>query len=62
LNSWKKILALSLGLPSTIIGSFILLQHLVDLKIIDQTVALILLVVIILFILGKMIGISWKKK
>jgi hypothetical protein len=62
LNSWKKILALSLGLPSTIIGCFLLLQQLVELKVINQTVGLLLLVVVIIVILIKMIGISWTKK
>ncbi len=62
MDSWKKALLLAMGLPSTIIGFFILLQSLVKTKIITQEIAQSILILIVVLILIKMIRVSWKKK
>lgn len=62
MKSWQKALALALGLPSTIIGIFLVFQELVNRKVISQTVATIILVLAICSILFKMIQVTWKKK
>lgn len=62
MTSWKKALALALGLPSTIIGVFFLFQELVSLGYITQGVAQSVLLVVVVVILLKMIQVSWKKK
>jgi uncharacterized membrane protein (UPF0136 family) len=62
MNSWKKALALALGLPSTIIGVFFGFQELVKAGLISQYTAQGVLVAIVVSILIKMIQVSWKKK
>jgi hypothetical protein len=62
MKSWQKALALALGLPSTIIGIFLVFQQLVERGVISQTVATIILVLSICSILFKMIQVTWKKK
>lgn len=62
MTSWKKALALALGLPSTIIGVFFLFQELVNLGYISQGVAQGVLIAVVVMILIKMIQVSWKKK
>lgn len=62
MTSWKKALALALGLPSTIIGVFFLFQELVALGYISQGVAQGVLIAVVVSILIKMIMVSWKKK
>jgi hypothetical protein len=62
MKSWQKALALALGLPSTIIGIFLVFQQLVEKGLISQTVATIILVLSICSILFKMIQVTWKKK
>lgn len=62
MKSWQKALALALGLPSTIIGIFLVFQQLVEKGVISQTVATIILVLSICSILFKMIQVTWKKK
>ena len=62
MTSWKKALALALGLPSTILGVFFSFQHLVKLGYISQGVAQGFLIAVVVVILFKMIQVSWKKK
>jgi len=62
MTSWKKALALALGLPSTIIGVFFVFQELVKKGLITQGVAQGVLLAVVTLILIKMIMISWKKK
>lgn len=62
MTSWKKALALALGLPSTIIGVFLAFQELVKLNVISQGVAQGVLLAVVTSILIKMIMVSWKKK
>lgn len=62
MKSWQKALALALGLPSTIIGIFLVFQQLVEKGVISQTVATVILVLSICSILFKMIQVTWKKK
>jgi len=62
MTSWKKALALALGLPSTIIGVFFGFQELVKLEVISQGVAQGVLVAVVVSILIKMIMVSWKRK
>ncbi len=62
MTSWKKALALALGLPSTIIGIFFLFQELVKMGIVSQGWAQIILIAVVGAILIKMIMVSWKKK
>lgn len=62
MTSWKKALALAMGLPSTILGVFLLFQKLVEMKLVSQGVAQLVLVSIVILILIKMILVSWKKK
>jgi hypothetical protein len=62
MTSWKKALALALGLPSTIIGVFFGFQHLVWLGYITQGVAQGVLLAVVVTILIKMIMVTWKKK
>lgn len=62
MTSWKKALALALGLPSTIIGVFFFFQEMVKLGYISQGVAQVILIAVVVSILIKMIMVSWKKK
>lgn len=62
MTSWKKALALALGLPSTIIGVFLVFQELVKTGFITQGVAQGVLLAVVTLILIKMIMVSWKKK
>jgi hypothetical protein len=62
MTSWKKALALALGLPSTILGVFFAFQELVKLGYISQGGAQSFLIVVVVVILIKMIQVSWKKK
>ena len=62
MKSWHKALALALGLPSTIIGIFLVFQELVKREVISQGVAITILVLAISSILLKMIQVTWKKK
>ena len=62
MTSWQKALALALGLPSTIIGTFFGFQALVEAGVISQGIAQLLLLIIVSLILVKMIQVSWKKK
>lgn len=62
MTSWKKALALALGLPSTIIGIFFLFQEFVKMGLVSQGWAQIILVAVVGLILIKMIMVSWKKK
>jgi hypothetical protein len=62
MTSWKKALALALGLPSTIIGVFFLFQELVKLGYVSQGAAQGILIAVVCSILIKMILVTWKKK
>ena len=62
MNSWKKALALALGLPSTILGVFFAFQELVKAGFISQYVAQGVLIAVVVSMLIKMIQVSWKKK
>lgn len=61
MTSWKKALAIALGLPSTILGLFILTQKLVEHDVLSQGMAQLLIIVIVLLMLLKMIKVTWKK-
>jgi len=61
MTSWKKALALALGLPSTILGTFFLMQELVSLGYISSGISQIVLISIVVSILIKMVMVSWKK-
>jgi len=62
MSSWKKALAIALGLPSTIIGVFFGFQELVKAGIITQGFAQGFLIIVVVLMLIKMIQVSWKKK
>lgn len=62
MTSWKKALALALGLPSTILGVFFLFQELVQLGYVSQGLAQGILIAVVCLILLKMIMVTWKKK
>lgn len=62
MTSWKKALALALGLPSTIIGVFFAFQELVKLGYVSQGMAQAILISVVVVILLKMIQVTWKKK
>ena len=62
MTSWKKVLALAMGLPSTILGIFFGFQELVKAGLVSQGFAQGLLITVVVVILIKMISISWKKK
>jgi hypothetical protein len=62
MTSWKKALALALGLPSTILGVFFFFQELVKLGYVSQGVAQGVLVAVVVVMLIKMIQVSWKKR
>lgn len=62
MTSWKKALALALGLPSTILGVFFLFQEIVKLGYVSQGVAQAVLIGVVVIILLKMIQVSWKRK
>ncbi len=62
MTSWKKALALALGLPSTILGAFFMFQLLVEKGVMTSGWAQVLLIAIVVVILLKMIQVSWKKK
>jgi hypothetical protein len=62
MTSWKKALALALGLPSTILGVFFAFQEVVKLGYISQGMAQVILIAVVCLILIKMIMVSWKKK
>jgi hypothetical protein len=62
MGSWKKALAIALGLPSTILGVFLFFQELVRNKVVTQGAAQIVLISIVIVMLIKMIQVSWKKK
>lgn len=62
MTSWKKALALALGLPSTIIGVFFGFQELVKLGYVSQGLAQLMLLAVVSAILIKMILVTWKKK
>jgi hypothetical protein len=62
MTSWKKALAIALGLPSTILGVFLGFQELVKVGLISQGVAQGFLIAVVVLMLIKMIQVSWKKK
>jgi prepilin signal peptidase PulO-like enzyme (type II secretory pathway) len=62
MTSWQKALAISLGLPSTMLGVFFGFQELVKHGVISQEWAQAVLVAVVLLMLVKMIQVSWKKK
>jgi hypothetical protein len=62
MNSWQKALALALGLPSAILGTFFLFQELVKMGLISQGTAQAVLILVVCVILIKMIMVSWKRK
>jgi hypothetical protein len=62
MTSWKKALAIALGLPSTILGVFFLFQELVKIGVVTQGVAQGILIAVVVVMLIKMIQVSWKKK
>ncbi len=62
MSSWKKALAIALGLPSTMLGIFFSFQELVKLKVISQGMAQVVLLAVVVLMLIKMIQVSWKKK
>jgi hypothetical protein len=62
MTSWKKALAIALGLPSTILGVFFFFQELVKIGIVTQGVAQGFLIAVVVVMLVKMIQVSWKKK
>ena len=62
MSSWKKALAIALGLPSTILGVFFGFQELVKAGIITQGFAQSFLIIVVVLMLIKMIQVSWKKK
>jgi hypothetical protein len=62
MSSWKKVLALAMGLPSIILGIFFLFQELVKLGHVSQGVAQGVLIGTVVAILIKMIMVSWKRK
>lgn len=62
MSSWKKSLAIALGIPSTILGVFFLFQELVKLGYVTQGVAQGMLIAVVVTMLLKMIQVSWKKK
>lgn len=61
MNSWKKALALALGLPSTIIGVFFAFQELVKIGVVSQGQAQLILISVVTLILAKMVLINGKK-
>lgn len=62
MTSWKKALALALGLPSTILGTFLFFQEVVKAGYITQGMAQLILISVVVVILIKMIQVTWKKK
>jgi hypothetical protein len=62
MSSWKKALAIALGLPSTILGVFFLFQEFVKNGLVTQGVAQGVLILTVVLMLIKMIQVSWKKK
>lgn len=62
MNNWKRALALALGLPSTILGVFFTFQELVKAGVVSQSVAQLVLLIVVTAILIKMIQVSWNKK
>jgi hypothetical protein len=62
MTSWKKALAIALGLPSTILGVFLGFQELVKAGLVSQGVAQGFLIAVVVLMLIKMIQVSWKKK
>lgn len=62
MTSWKKALALALGLPSTILGVFFVFQELVNQGIVTQGAAQGILIAVVVLILIKMVLVTWKKK
>ncbi|MGE3608861.1 MAG: hypothetical protein AB7I27_04665 [Bacteriovoracaceae bacterium] len=62
MTSWKKALAIALGLPSTILGVFFFFQEMVKLGYISQGVAQGILIAVVIVMLLKMVQVSWKKK
>ena len=62
MTSWKKALALALGLPSTILGVFFAFQELVKHGVVTQGVAQGILIAVVVSILIKMVLVTWKKK
>lgn len=62
MTSWKKALALALGLPSTILGVFFLFQEVVKMGYISQGAAQGILIAVVCLMLIKMIQVSWKRK
>ena len=61
MTSWKKALAIALGLPSTILGLFFLAHELVKSQILTMEIAQTLIIVVVVLMLIKMIRVSWKK-
>jgi prepilin signal peptidase PulO-like enzyme (type II secretory pathway) len=62
MGSWRKSLAIALGIPSTILGLFFGLQELVRAQLITQNIAQTILILVVVMMLIKMIQVSWKKK
>jgi hypothetical protein len=62
MTSWKKALAIALGLPSTILGVFFAFQELVKAGLVSQGLAQGFLIAVVVVMLMKMIQVSWKKK
>ena len=62
MTSWKKALAIALGLPSMILGVFFLFQELVKIGVVTQGAAQGFLIAVVVVMLIKMIQVSWKKK
>jgi hypothetical protein len=61
-SSWKKALAIALGIPSTILGVFFALQEIVKIGLITQGFAQSILISVVVLMLIQMILVSWKKK
>ncbi len=62
MSSWKKALAIALGIPSTILGVFFALQEIVKIGLITQGFAQSILISVVVLMLIQMILVSWKKK
>lgn len=62
MSSWKKVLVIALGIPSTMLGIFFVFQELVKKNIVTQGFAQGILIAAVVSMLIKMIRISWKKK
>ncbi len=61
MNDWKKAMVLALGLPSTILGTFFLLNELVKKELISDISSTVILISVILVVLIKMAQIKGGK-